>query len=66
MGGGGTQPLIPALTQGGRGRWVSEIEASLVYGMSSRTTNAVQKNPPSKKPKRQNEEQSFLLGSDLF
>ena len=34
---------------GGRGRRISEIEASLVYSMSSRTAKAIQRNPVSKK-----------------
>jgi hypothetical protein len=29
----------------GRGRWISELEASLVYRVSSRTARAVQRNP---------------------
>jgi hypothetical protein len=36
-------PLIPAL--GGRGRRISEFEASLVYRVSSRTARATQRNP---------------------
>jgi hypothetical protein len=36
---------------GGRGRWISEFEASLVYRVSSRTTRVTQKNLVSKKPK---------------
>jgi hypothetical protein len=43
---GGT-PLIP----GGRGRQISEFEASLVYRVSSRTARATQRNPVLKKPK---------------
>jgi hypothetical protein len=34
---------------GGRGRWVSKFEASLVYRVSSRTARAIQRNPVSKK-----------------
>jgi hypothetical protein len=34
---------------GGRGRWISEFEASLVYKVSSRTAKATQRNPVSKK-----------------
>jgi hypothetical protein len=34
---------------GGRDRWISEFEASLVYGVSSRTARAAQRNPVSKK-----------------
>jgi hypothetical protein len=35
----------------GRGRWISEFEASLVYRVSSRTARATQRNPVSKKQK---------------
>jgi hypothetical protein len=35
---------------GGRGRWISEFEASLVYRVSSRTARATQRNPVSKNP----------------
>jgi hypothetical protein len=34
---------------GGRGRWISEFEASLVYRVSSTTARAIQRNPVSKK-----------------
>jgi hypothetical protein len=30
---------------GGRGRWISEFEASLVYRVSFRTARAIQRNP---------------------
>jgi hypothetical protein len=43
-------PLIPAL--GGRGRWISEFKASLVYRVSSRTARAIQRNPVSKNKKQ--------------
>jgi hypothetical protein len=33
---------------GGRGRQISEFEASLVYKVSSRTASAIQRNPVSK------------------
>jgi hypothetical protein len=36
---------------GGRGRWISEFEASLVYRVSSRTPRTIQRNPVSKKQK---------------
>jgi hypothetical protein len=39
-------PLI--LHFGGRGRWISEFKASLVYRVSSRTARATQRNPVSK------------------
>jgi hypothetical protein len=34
---------------GGRGRWVFEFKASLVYRVSSRTARAIQRNPVLKK-----------------
>jgi hypothetical protein len=37
---------------GGKGRWISEFEASLVYSMSSRTGRATQRNPVSKNQKK--------------
>jgi hypothetical protein len=37
---------------GGRGKWISEFEASLVYRVSSRTARATQRNPVLKKTKR--------------
>jgi hypothetical protein len=38
---------------GGRGRWISEFEASLVYKVSSRTAMATQRNPVLKKQNKQ-------------
>jgi hypothetical protein len=43
--------LIPAELEG-RGRWISEFEASLVYRVSSRTARATQRNPVKKKKKK--------------
>jgi hypothetical protein len=40
---GGTR--LQSKHSGGRGRRISELEASLVYRVSSRTTRATQKNP---------------------
>jgi hypothetical protein len=37
---------------GGRGRWISEFEASLVYRVSSRAARATQRNPVWKKKKK--------------
>jgi hypothetical protein len=37
---------------GGRGRWISEFKASLVYKESSRTARVTQRNPVSKKKKK--------------
>jgi hypothetical protein len=39
---------------GGRGRQISEFEASLVYRVSSRTARATQRNPVSKNQKIKN------------
>jgi hypothetical protein len=36
---------------GGKGRWISEFKASLVYRVSSRTARATQRNLVSKKKK---------------
>ena len=44
-------PLIKAL--GKQSRQISEFEASLVYRMSSRTARATQRNPVSKKKKKE-------------
>jgi hypothetical protein len=41
---------VVAHALGGRGRWISEFEASLVYKVSSRTASAIQRNAVSKKP----------------
>jgi len=49
--------LIPAL--GSRGRQISEFEVSLVYGVSSRTARAIQRNPISKKKKNCTEGRNF-------
>jgi hypothetical protein len=38
---------------GGRGRRISEFEASLVYRVSSRTARAMQRNPVSKNKTKQ-------------
>jgi hypothetical protein len=43
---------------GGRGRQISEFEASLVYkAESSRTARAIQRNPVSKQTNKQNKKQ---------
>jgi hypothetical protein len=39
---------------GGRGRRISEFEASLVYKVNSRTARAIQRNPVSKNKTKQN------------
>jgi hypothetical protein len=45
---------------GGRGRWISEFKASLVYRLSSRTARATQKNPLLKKENRKKEKERTL------
>jgi hypothetical protein len=40
------------LKNGGRGRRISEFEASQVYKVSSRTARAIQRNPVSKQNKQ--------------
>jgi hypothetical protein len=42
---------------GGRGRRISEFEASLVYRVSSRTTRAIQRNPVSQKQTNKQQKQ---------
>jgi hypothetical protein len=48
----------PLEHSGGRGRWISEFEASLVYKVSSRIARATQRNLVSKnqKPKKKKKE----------
>jgi hypothetical protein len=41
---------------GGRGRWISEFKASLVYRVSSRIARATQRNPVSKIQKQTNKQ----------
>jgi hypothetical protein len=43
---------------GGRGRQISEFEASLVYRVSSRTARTTQRNPVSKKTKQNKDKQN--------
>jgi hypothetical protein len=43
---------------GGRGRWISEFEASLVYKVSSRTARAIQRSPVSKNQKKKKERET--------
>jgi hypothetical protein len=46
---------------GGRSRWISEFEASLVYKVSSRTARAIQRNPVSKKKKKRKKERGMAV-----
>jgi hypothetical protein len=43
---------------GGRGRQISEFEASLVYKVSSRTARAIQRKPVSKNQTKPNQKQT--------
>jgi hypothetical protein len=53
---------------GGRGRWISEFEASLDYRVSSRTARATQRNPVSKKNNKtkQNKKYKYVPGKTLL
>jgi hypothetical protein len=42
----------PSTLLGGRGRWISEFKASLVYKVSSRTVRATQRKPVSENQKK--------------
>jgi hypothetical protein len=44
---------------GGRGTWISEFEASLVYRVSSRTARATQRNPVSKNKNKTKQNKRF-------
>jgi hypothetical protein len=43
---------------GGRGRWISEFETSLIYTVSSNTARAIQRNPVSKNKNKQTNKQT--------
>jgi hypothetical protein len=51
-GGAGLPPMHRGQHLGGRGRQISEFEASLVYKVSSRTAKTIQRNPVSKNQKK--------------
>jgi hypothetical protein len=66
----GTYTLLPCefwesnsgpARRGGRGRRISEFEASLVYKVSSRTARAIQRNPVSKNKKTKNKQTQVHL-----
>jgi hypothetical protein len=50
----------------GRGRWISEFEASLVYKVSSRTARAIQRKPVLKKQKTNNNKKEPYVVSIIF
>jgi hypothetical protein len=49
---------------GGRGKQISEFEASLVYKVSSRTARATQRNPVSKKTNKTKSDLRLLDSTD--
>jgi hypothetical protein len=49
---GGGAARLQSQHSGGRGRWISEFEDSLVYKVSSRTATAIQIDRVSKKKKK--------------
>jgi hypothetical protein len=49
---------------GGRGRRISEFEASLIYRVSSRTARATQRSPVSKTKKEEKKIKSIVLSSE--
>jgi hypothetical protein len=53
---------------GGRGKWISELKASLVYRVSFRTARATQRNPVSEKKiqKRKRKANSIFLIVDDY
>jgi hypothetical protein len=51
---------------GGRGRQISELEASLIYRVSSRTARVIQRNPVSKKQNKTNKQTNKNLPCYLF
>jgi hypothetical protein len=51
-------------TWGGRGRRISEFEASLVYRVSSRTARITQRNPVSKNQKKKKKD--FIIFADMY
>jgi hypothetical protein len=51
---------------GGRGKWISEFEASLVYRLSSRTARATQRNPVSKNQKKKKKKKDQLKNNRII
>jgi hypothetical protein len=50
---------------GGRGRWISKFEASLVYRVISRTVRATQRNPVSKTKKKKKKKKKKRDAQDV-
>jgi hypothetical protein len=57
---------VVALHLGGRGRWISEFKASLVYRVSSRTAKAIQTNLVSKNQKPKTKKKKKDIGRAPF
>jgi hypothetical protein len=51
---------------GGRGRRISEFEASLVYRVSSRTARATQRDPVSKKQTKKKKKYIYIYTLKIF
>ena len=52
--------MLGVVHSGGRGRWISEFEASLVNKVSFRTARAVQRNPVSKNKKQKTKQKNLI------
>jgi hypothetical protein len=63
-GSGGT--CLQSQHLGGKGRWISEFQASLVYRVSSRTARATQRNPVSKNSPHKKKEDIKSLGTEVI
>jgi hypothetical protein len=50
---------------GGRGRWISEFEASLIYKVSSRIARATQRNPVLEKKKKKKKKRKIKVAVPL-
>jgi hypothetical protein len=60
-----SQESLPPLS-GGRGRRISEFEASLVYKVSSRTARATQRNPVSEKKEKKERKKRITTSNTEF
>jgi hypothetical protein len=53
--------LFQSQHSGGRDRWISEFETTLIYRASSRTARDTQRNPVLKEKKKKKERKDFLV-----
>jgi hypothetical protein len=51
---------------GGRGRWISEFKANLLYSVSSRTARTIQRSPVSKKTKNKTKQNKNSFNSFYY